>query len=173
MACWELGIQLKRDWLPELEKINAKLLVVGIGSSESAKTFAHQVGLPTEILFGDDDANAYKAIKMVNSNFQEPGGERGRRMLSDKTVEAIKKRDGRPVKLFGLFDLPFLYTNDDLEAATKIYKPLMPTGDMVMDKTLVQGGMLAFSGMEQRFMHKDSAVGVHAELSPVLEALAM
>ena len=27
MACWELGIQLKRDWLPEAEKAKIKLLV--------------------------------------------------------------------------------------------------------------------------------------------------
>lgn len=172
MACWELGIQLRRDWLPALERANAKLIVVGIGSSESAKAFADQVGLPAEILFGDDDALLYQAIGMVNSNFDEPGGERGRRMLSDKTVEAIKKRGGRPVKLFGLFDLPFLYTNDDLEAAKEIYKPLLPQGENVMDKTLVQGGMVAFRGKEEVFMHKDSAVGVHAELPQVLEAIS-
>jgi hypothetical protein len=171
MACWELGIQLKRDWLPELEKAGAKLIVVGIGSAESAKTFAEQVQLPTEVLYGDDEAALYKAIGMVNSDFDEPGGERGRRMLTDATVEAIKKRNGRPVKLFGLIDLPFLYTNDDLEAATKIYKPLMPQGEQVMDKTLVQGGVVVFQGNQQVFMHKDISVGVHAELSDVLEAV--
>lgn len=170
MACWELGIQLKRDWLPELEKAGAKLIVVGIGSAESAKTFAEQVQLPTEILFGDDEASLYKALGMVNSDFSEPGGERGRRMLTDETIEAIKKRNGRPLTFFGLFDLP-LYTNDDLEAAKDIYKPLMPQGDQVMDKTLVQGGVVVFQGNQEVFMHKDSSVGVHAELSDVLEAV--
>lgn len=172
MACWEFGIQLKRDWMPALEAVGAKLLVVGIGSAASAKTFAEQVGLPADIVFGDEEADAYKALKMVNSDFSEDGGERGRRMISEATTEAIKSRGGRPIKLFGLFELPFLLTNDDLEAAKDIYKPLMPQGQDVMDKTLVQGGALAFKGTTQVFEHKDCSVGVHAELSQVLAAMA-
>ena len=35
---------------------------------------------------------------------------------------------------------PPRFTNDDLETAKEIYKPLMPQGDDALDKTLVQGG---------------------------------
>lgn len=173
MVCWEFGLQLKRDWLPELEKAGTKLFVVGIGSGESAKEFAQQVELPSDIVFGDLDAGLYKALSCVNSDYSEEGGERGKRMLSGATFEAILKRgNGRPWSFFGLFDIPFSATNDDLEKAKDIYKPLMPTGDDAMDKTLVQGGAFAFRGGEELFGHRDSNVGVHAELAPVLAALA-
>ena len=48
----------------------------------------------------------------------------------------------------------------------------MPTGDMAMDKTLVQGGAVAFKGQQEAYKHRDTSVGVHAELPKVLAALA-
>ena len=171
MACWELGIQLKRDWLPEAEKSNIKLFVVGIGTSESAKEFAEQVGLPAEMVFGDDEAATYQAVQFVNSDFSEDGRKRGMRMMTEKTAEAVKGRaNGRPVSFFGLFDVPGLYTNDDLEAAKEIYKPLMPKGDNSLDKTLVQGGVLVFNGKQQVYKHRDTSVAVHADLAKVMAA---
>lgn len=172
MACWELGLQLKRDWQPVLEKAGVKLFVVGVGSGNSAKEFAEQVGLPPEIVFGDDDASAYQALNFVNSNFEEDGRQRGMRMMTDKTTQAIKSRkNGRNVKLFGLLEIPFLATNDDLEQAVKIYKPLMPEGDDTFDKTLVQGGVYAFEGEKQIFKHRDTSVGVHADPQKVFAAV--
>ncbi|CAE7491708.1 unnamed protein product [Symbiodinium necroappetens] len=171
MACWELGIQLKRDWLPEAEKAKIKLLVVGIGTSQSAKEFAEQVGLPPEIVFGDDEAASYQALRFVNSDFSEDGRQRGMRMMTEKTAQAVKSRaNGRPVSFFGLFDVPGLFTNDDLETAKEIYKPLMPQGDNSFDKTLVQGGVLVFNGQEQIYRHRDTSVGVHADLTKVMAA---
>mmetsp|Transcript_132759 Transcript_132759/g.297031 ORF Transcript_132759/g.297031 Transcript_132759/m.297031 type:complete len:181 (+) Transcript_132759:293-835(+) len=173
MACWELGLQLKRDWLPELQKVDAKLLVVGIGTAESAHEFAKQVGLPAEDLFADEEAMAYKAVRMVNSDFEEDGRQRGMRMLTEKTSEAVKGRaNGRPLSFFGLFDIPFLFTNDDLEAAKEIYKPLLPKGDNSLDKTLVQGGVFVFDGDQEVFRHRDTSVAVHADLGRVLQAVA-
>mmetsp|Transcript_1187 Transcript_1187/g.2508 ORF Transcript_1187/g.2508 Transcript_1187/m.2508 type:complete len:175 (+) Transcript_1187:366-890(+) len=172
MACWELGLQLKRDWQPELEKVGAKLLIVGVGTSESAKEFADQVGLSPELVFGDADAAAYKAARFVNSDFEEDGRKRGMRMMSEKGTAAIKSRaNGRNVNFFGLFDIPFLATNDDLEQATKIYKPLLPQGEKSFDLTLVQGGVLVFNGNQEVFKHRDTSVGVHADLQRVLASL--
>mmetsp|Transcript_34704 Transcript_34704/g.63024 ORF Transcript_34704/g.63024 Transcript_34704/m.63024 type:complete len:176 (+) Transcript_34704:380-907(+) len=172
MACWELGLQLKRDWLPAFEKAGVKLLVVGIGSIDSAKTFSEEVGLPSDLTFADEDAASYQAIGLVNSDFQEDGGMRGMRMLTQKTADAVKGRaNGRPVNFFGLFDIPFLFTNDDLETAKEIYKPLMPEGENAMDKTLVQGGVLAFQGDQQIYQHRDTSVAVHAQLDKVLAAV--
>ncbi|CAJ1330953.1 unnamed protein product [Effrenium voratum] len=109
MACWELGIQLKRDWLPKAEKEKVKLLVVGIGTAESAKEFAQQVGLAPEMVFGDEEAAAYQSIRFVNSDFEEDGRQRGMRMMTQKTADAVRSRaNGRPVSFFGLFDVPFL-----------------------------------------------------------------
>mmetsp|Transcript_31567 Transcript_31567/g.87026 ORF Transcript_31567/g.87026 Transcript_31567/m.87026 type:complete len:175 (+) Transcript_31567:428-952(+) len=173
MVCWELGLQLKRDWLPELEKVGVKLVAVGIGTAESAREFAAQVGLPVELVFADEEATAYRAVKMVNTNFEEDGRKRGMRMLSGKTFESIQKRaNGRPWSFFGLFDIPWTATNDDLERAKEIYKPLMPPGEDAMDKSMVQGGVLAFDGRQQLFTHRDTSVGVHAELEQVLDAVA-
>eukprot|EP00931_Biecheleriopsis_adriatica_P092597 TRINITY_DN66397_c0_g1_i1.p1 TRINITY_DN66397_c0_g1~~TRINITY_DN66397_c0_g1_i1.p1 ORF type:complete len:177 (+),score=42.57 TRINITY_DN66397_c0_g1_i1:367-897(+) len=172
MACWELGLQLKRDWLPELKKADVKLLVVGIGSSENAKQFAEEIGLPSDLLFADEDASSYQAIGMVNSDFQEDGRKRGMRMITQKTADAVSGRaNGRPVKFLG-FDLPFLFTNDDLETAKEMYKPLMPSGENAMDKTLVQGGVLVFRGEQQVYLHRDTSVGVHGELDKVLAAVS-
>lgn len=174
MACWELGLQLKRDWQPKLENAGVKLFVVGVGSSNSAKQFAEQVGLPPDIVFGDEEALAYQALNFVNSNFDEDGRQRGMRMLTDKSTKAIKSRkNGRNVKLFGLLEIPFLATNDDLEEATTIYKPLMPEGDNSFDKTLVQGGVYAFQGGEQIFKHRDTSVGVHADPQKVFAAVSV
>mmetsp|Transcript_94929 Transcript_94929/g.247774 ORF Transcript_94929/g.247774 Transcript_94929/m.247774 type:complete len:109 (+) Transcript_94929:403-729(+) len=94
------------------------------------------------------------------------------RMITQKTTDAIKARsNGRPVSFFGLFDLP-LFTNDDLEAAKDIYKPLMPQGDNVLDLSLVLGGLLVFRGEEQIYRHRDAGVAVHATLDKVLGALS-
>ena len=43
----------------------------GIGSGESAKEFAEQLGLPAEIVFGDEEAESYKNLRFVNSDFSE------------------------------------------------------------------------------------------------------
>lgn len=172
MACWELGLQLKRDWLPKLENAGVKLFVVGIGTGESAKEFAEQVGLPADIVFGDERAAAYQALEFVNSDFDEDGGQRGVRMLTEESSQAIKSRkNGRNVKLFGILEVPFFATNDDLEEAVKLYKPLMPQGDDALDKTLVQGGVFAFEGDRQIFKHLDSSVGVHANPRKVFAAV--
>jgi len=171
-VCWELGLQLKRDWLPELEKAGVKLVAVGIGTAESAREFAEQVGLNVEQVFADEEATTYRAVRMVNTDFGEEGGRRGLRMLSAETFEAIRGRaNGRPWSFFGLFDIPNTATNDDLESVYKIYKPLMPAGEDATDKTMVQGGTLAFDGRRQLFEHRDSSVGVHAELERVLSAV--
>lgn len=172
MACWELGIQLKRDWMPALEAVGVKLLIVGVGSADSAKTFAEKIGLPTEVVFGDEKARAYQGLNLVNTDFEEDGRQRGMRMLTERTIKAVKGRaNGRPLSFFGLFDIPFLYTNDDLETAKEMYKPLLPQGDNQMDLSLVLGGAVVFRGDQQLFKHRDSSVGVHPELERVLLAL--
>ena len=43
----------------------------GIGSAESAKEFGEQLGLPPEIVFGDEEAESYKNLRFVNSDFSE------------------------------------------------------------------------------------------------------
>eukprot|EP00439_Symbiodinium_sp_Y106_P044251 s4615_g5.t1 len=92
-------------------------------------------------------------------------------MMTEKTGQAVKSRaNGRPVSFFGLFDVPGLFTNDDLETAKEIYKPLMPQGDNSFDKTLVQGGVLVFNGQKQIYRHRDTSVGVHADLTKVMAA---
>lgn len=170
--CWEFGLQLKRDWFPELTKAGVKLFAVGIGTGESAAEFAKQVGLPAENVFADDEAATYKALEFVNTDFEEDGGQRGARMLTSQTFESMKKRaNGREWSFFGLFDIPNTVTNDDLEKAKEIYKPLMLQGENALDKSLIQGGVFAFRGQEPLLEHRDASVGVHGELEAVLAAV--
>eukprot|EP00418_Pyrodinium_bahamense_P077270 CAMPEP_0179054710 /NCGR_PEP_ID=MMETSP0796-20121207/22928_1 /TAXON_ID=73915 /ORGANISM="Pyrodinium bahamense, Strain pbaha01" /LENGTH=157 /DNA_ID=CAMNT_0020751345 /DNA_START=114 /DNA_END=587 /DNA_ORIENTATION=- len=156
-----------------MEKAGVKLFAVSIGTAESAAEFASQVGLPAEMVFADEEAVLYKALNFVNSDFSEEGGQRGARMLSAATFDAIKRRaNGRPWSFFGLFDIPWSATNDDLEMAKELYRPLLPQGEDAMDKSLIQGGAFAFQGSKELLGHRDSNVGVHVEMEQVLAAIA-
>mmetsp|Transcript_14964 Transcript_14964/g.41088 ORF Transcript_14964/g.41088 Transcript_14964/m.41088 type:complete len:98 (-) Transcript_14964:131-424(-) len=95
------------------------------------------------------------------------------RMFTWKTIEAIKNRaNGHNLDFFGLFEIPFLASNDDLDTAKDMYKPLMPTGGDATDLTMVQGGAFAFKGTQELYKHRDTSVGVHADLQKVVAALA-
>lgn len=161
--------------MPTLKNTGVKLFVVGIGTLDSAREFAKQLDLPAEIMFADEGALSYQAVKMVNSDFDEDGQRKGMRMLTGSTWESVKKRKGgRPVSFFGLFDLPMLATNDDLEAVKPgggIYKPLMITGEKATEKSFVLGGILGFDGDGVIFKHKDKNVGTHANLQDLLDAV--
>jgi len=154
--CWELATQLKRDVLPNLE--GAKLFAVGIGSAESAATFAERTGFPSEMLFADNSAesSAYAAIGTRNTGRDDNGKqifEGIQSMWSVRTNEAIKAR-GR----------------EDLNGILKLYKPLMPKGPQAMEQTFVQGGTFVFDGTIELFAHYDFSSGDHADLEQVIAA---
>lgn len=142
--------------LPAATDAGVQVLAVGIGSAESAATFAEQTGFPAERLLADasDFSNAYTAIGTRNTQRDERGKQQFegiQSMWSAKTNDAIKRR-GR----------------DDLNAILKLYKPLMPKGEKAMEQTFVQGATLVFDGDKELFAHYDFSSGDHADLDEVV-----
>ena len=167
MFCWELAKQIKRDVLPPLQNDDIKLFAIGIGSAESAKTFADQLEFPAQLLFADDsdDSDAYAAAGTRNTKRDANGKqifEGVDSMWSSATTDALAKRG-----------------KDDLDSVVGSlfkpgpYKPLMPKGKGLFDpkaveKTFVQGGTFIYDGSEEIFAHYDAASGVHADLDEVV-----
>ncbi|CAK0834579.1 unnamed protein product, partial [Prorocentrum cordatum] len=140
-----------------------KLVAVGIGTAESAREFAEQVGLNVEQVFADEDpqmASTCISPSCLARASLSPG--RSPSVVSKVRLARATILCAPPANTA---------TNDDLESVYKIYKPLMPAGEDATDKTMVQGGTLAFDGRRQLFEHRDSSVGVHAELERVLSAV--
>lgn len=160
-------MQLKRDVLPALNEADVKLITVGIGSSESAKTFAAQLDFPSDLLFADesDDVEAHTAVGTRNTGRDENGKqvfEGVGSMWSSATNDGLKAR-GR----------------DDLNAVVGNlfkpgpYLPLMPKGKglfdpKVVEKTMVQGGTFVYDGADELFAHYDASSGAHADLAEVV-----
>jgi len=158
-------MQLKRDVLPALNQNGIGLVVVGIGSVESGRTFGETTGLPTEMLFVDESkrTEAYMAVGTRNSQrdlktdkqiFEGIGS-----MWGQATNDAIKER-GR----------------DDLNSVTGSlfkpgpFKPLMPKS---IEATLVQGGSFVFDGNKVLMEHYDESSGAHISIEDLLVAALM
>lgn len=157
MFCWELATQLRRDVLPAIDGSGVKLLAVGIGSAESARTFAERTSFPAEMLFADESEEvvAHAAAGLRNTGRDEKGKqifEGIESMWSSRTNSALKVR-GR----------------NDLNSILKVYKPLMPKENAI-ERTLVQGGMFVFDGSKVLFSHMDFSSGDHADLDAVVSA---
>jgi hypothetical protein len=148
-----------------LESAGVKLFAVGIGSAESAATFAERVEFPASQLFADEseESDIYAAVGTRNTQRDENGKavfEGVESMWSQKTNDAIKTR-GR----------------DDLNAVVGglfkkgIYTPLMPkasTTQKTIEQTMVQGGTFVFDGTKELFAHYDFSSGDHADLDEVV-----
>jgi len=154
-------VQLKRDALPALTNAGVKLLVVGIGSLESAREFSDRTGLPAEMVLVDEskETGAYKSVGTRNSQRDNNGKqifEGISSMWSGATNDAIKER-GR----------------EDLNAITGslfdpgIYKPMMPKS---IEATLVQGASFVFDGKDALLEHYDESSGAHVTIEELLEA---
>lgn len=169
---------MQRELLPAVCPLDAngsaKLAVVGIGSLEAAQEFADALGLPREVVFADEGALTHKAVGTVNSDFEESALTRGKRMMTAETWRAVaSRRGGRRVSMFGLFDLPAVATNNDLEAVKPgagIYKEFSLEGDQAADRSLVLGGALVFNGAKLLMAHYDEVLGAHADMEWVIGA---
>jgi len=160
-------LQLRRDVLPALSDANVKLFAIGIGTAESARTFADQLDFPADLLFADESdlTEAHAAVGTRNTKRDSNGKqifEGVDSMWSKQTMEGLEER-GR----------------DDLNSITGNpfqpgpYKPLMPPSKGLFDqsaiaKTMVQGGVFVFDGGEELFAHCDVSSGAHADLSEVI-----
>lgn len=148
--------------LPALEKTGVKLFAVGIGSAESAQTFAEKVGLPADMMLADEseETDAYTAIGTRNTQRDDKG-----KMVFEGVESMWSKRTNEAIKVRG---------RDDLNAVVGslfkpgIYTPLMPKGPKAMDRTFVQGGTFIFDGSKSLFEHYDFSSGDHADLEEVV-----
>jgi len=155
-------MQLKRDVLPALNKDGVALVVIGIGSVESARTFSEKTGFPLDMLLVDDtdETSFYEAVGTRNSQrdpvtnkqiFEGVGS-----MWGQATNDAIKER-GR----------------DDLNSITGSlfkpgpFKPMMPNS---IEATLVQGGSFVFDGTKTLLEHYDESSGAHVSVENLLQA---
>jgi len=159
--CWERALQLQRDVLPALNQNGIGLVVVGIGSVESGRTFCQQTGFSADRLFVDDskETAAYQSVGTRNSVRDENDKqifEGVGSMWSRATNDGIKER-GR----------------DDLNSVTGNlfnpgpYKPLMPSS---MEATFVQGASFVFEGREALIEHYDESSGAHLSIDDLLGA---
>lgn len=148
--------------LPALRKSGVKLFLVGIGSAESARTFAERVGIPADLVLADEseEADAYAAVGTRNTQRDEKGKmvfEGVESMWSERTNDAIKTRGREDLNaIVGSLFKPGIYT------------PLMPKGAKAMDRTFVQGATFIFDGSTPLFEHYDFSSGDHADLGEVV-----
>lgn len=157
-------MQLQRDVIPALKQNQIGLLLVGIGSVESGRTFCEQTGFDINKLFVDDssETKAYQSVGTRNSQ-RESSNKNNKQifegvgsMWSQATNDAIKDR-GR----------------DDLNAVTGSlfnpgpYKPLMPSS---IEATLVQGASFVFQGRKTVLEHYDESSGAHLSIDDLLDA---
>lgn len=160
-------MQIKRDVLPALSEKDVKLFAIGIGTAESAKTFANQLEFPAELLFADesDTTEAHAAVGTRNTKRDANGKqvfEGVDSMWSQDTMDGIAAR--------GRGDLNAITGNLFKPGP---YKPLMPPSKGLFDqtaieKTMVQGGIIIFDGNEEMFSHYDASSGAHADLAEVV-----
>ena len=146
MFCQELAATLDREARPRLEENGVQLLVVGIGTLETARKFTEHVPFPPELLLADPDNAAYSALELkkgVAATFFNP-----------ETPLSILRRaqqDGAA----------------DLLDATGRWRPWLPPKN---DQGLQQGGAFVFEGSTTLYSHYDPSTGAHADLEDVLRA---
>lgn len=148
-----------------LEPAGVKLFAVGIGSAESAASFAEKVEFPPSLLLADesDTTDAYVAAGTRNTDRDESGRavfEGVESMWSARTNGALKARGRDDLNtIVGSLFRPGIYT------------PLMPKGSTTqrtIEKTFVQGGTFVFDGTKELFAHYDFSSGDHADLEEVI-----
>ena len=164
MFCWERAVQLQREVLPALQAQDIPLLVVGIGSVDSGRTFADQLQFPSDVLFVDttEQTRAYETLATRNSQRDPDTGkqifEGIESMWSPATTEALEDR-GKD-DLDAIVGKPWLFQPGP-------YKPLMPAN---IEATLVQGASFVFDGKKNILAHYDESSGAHVTIEELLEA---
>lgn len=157
-------MQLQRDVLPALNRNKIGLVLVGIGSVESGRTFCEQTGFDVDKLFVDDsvDTKAYQYVGTRNSQ-RDTSSKKNKQMFegvgsmwSQATNDAIKDR--------GREDLNYVTGNLFNPGP---YKPMMPSS---MEATFVQGASFVFDGRTTVLEHYDESSGAHLSIEDLLDA---
>ena len=160
MFCWEHASELASFKTRELDPKGVLLVVVGVGTPESGKTFCESLPFPEENLFVDPTRSAYKALELHG----DLDGTEGL-FFDPKVVEGVRrlfftKITGERIKERG---------QDGIKAAMKNYKPLMPKESR---DSVQQGGTVVFKGHEVVYLRKDEATADHAPQQEIMCAIA-
>jgi len=162
--CWERAVQLQREVLPALQAQDIPLIVVGIGSVESGRTFADQLQFPTDVLFVDTTAQtrAYETIATRNSQRDPDTGKQVFEGIDSMWIPATTAAldDRGKDDLDAIVGKPWLFQPGP-------YKPLMPVN---IESTLVQGASFVLDGENTILEHYDESSGAHVTIEELLEA---
>lgn len=160
MFCWEHAAELAKMKNSLLDPNGVLLVVVGVGTPESGKTFCESLPFPEENLFVDPSRSAYKALEMHGDLDGTEGW-----FFDKKVVEGVRrlfftKVTGERIKERG---------TEGIKSAMKGYQPLMPKNAI---DSVQQGGTVVFKGHEIVYLRKDEATADHAPLEEVMRAIA-
>ena len=160
--------------LPQFTAAGYGLAVVGVGSVEQAKTFAHQLTppFPLDKLFADPSRALYTSLGLY-TGFGAFSPSQTRLRRPPLYLPTTLTRLSHPPRAGRTFLAPSSYLTvhkrgmGALRAATQNYVPITleqkSTG-------LQQGGVFVVDGDVVRLAWKDKATGVHAQLPTILAA---
>lgn len=139
-------MELAREAIPKLKEMDARLVVVSIGTLERAKDFARENAFPIEYLYADEQSETYDALKLnkgVDATFM--------RKSTPESILARWKDNGAK----------------DLLGVLKRWKPWLPPRP---DQGYQQGGSFVFRGSKTVYVSYDESTGAHAPLEDILRA---
>nr|XP_020187303.2 prostamide/prostaglandin F synthase [Aegilops tauschii subsp. strangulata] len=137
-CCWELASDLKNS-MPKFESAGAKLIAIGVGTSDKARILADGLPFPVDSLYADPERKAYDVLGLYHGL--------GRTLFSPASAKIYSRLDS-------------------IKEATKNYTLKGTPADLT--GVMQQGGMFVFKGKELLYAWRDEGTGDHAPLDDVL-----
>ncbi|KAF7044037.1 hypothetical protein CFC21_053317 [Triticum aestivum] len=137
-CCWELASDMKKS-MPKFESAGAKLIAIGVGTSDKARILADGLPFPVDSLYADPERKAYDVLGLYHGL--------GRTLFSPASSKIYSRLDS-------------------IKEATKNYKLKGTPADLT--GIMQQGGMFVFRGKELLYAWRDEGTGDHAPLDDFL-----
>lgn len=137
-CCWELASDLKNS-MEKFESAGARLIAVGVGTSDKARILADRLPFPSDSLYADPERKAYDVLGLYHGL--------GRTLFSPASAKIYSRLDS-------------------IKVATKNYTLEGTPTDLT--GVMQQGGMFVFRGKELLYAWRDEGTGDHAPLDYVL-----
>ncbi|KAI4998165.1 hypothetical protein ZWY2020_053507 [Hordeum vulgare] len=137
-CCWELASDLKKS-MPKFESAGAKLIGIGVGTSDKARILADGLPFPVDSLYADPERKAYDVLGLYHGL--------GRTLFSPASAKIYSRLDS-------------------IKEATKNYTLKGTPADLT--GVMQQGGMFVFKGKQLVYAWRDEGTGDHAPLDDVL-----
>lgn len=137
-CCWELASDLKKS-MAKFDSAGAKLIAIGVGTSDKARILADGLPFPLDNLYADPERKAYNVLGLYHGL--------GRTLFSPASAKIYSRLDS-------------------IKEATKNYTLQGTPADLT--GVMQQGGMFVFRGKELLYAWRDEGTGDHAPLDDVL-----